>query len=160
MSTHNLKISSWLGLFKSLSFKKVLLMFLPKRMEFMLDSTTIELHLIHNCLCIADNAVRILTIETVKFLRKGELPEFESIKYDIFPPLNKGYLHDTKVNILKLPEKYIHYHKWDNRGIAGNTSKKSNYRIDIDYLDISAWDDKVFHKHEYKKIAQKCYFKI
>lgn len=146
-------------LFKFFSLKEVLLMLLSEWMQLMLYSATIELHLIDDCLCIADNAVRILAIETVKFLWESELTEPKSIKYDIFSPLNKRYLHKTKVNILKLPEKYIHYHKWDNRGIAGNTRKKSNYRIDVDYMGIFSWDDKVFHKHEYKKIAQKCYFK-
>lgn len=134
-------------------------MFLSERMKLVFDGTAIELHLIHYCLWVSDNTIRVPAIEAVKFLCKRKLCQRISIEDDIFFSINKWYFHDAEIDILKLPEKYIHDNKWDDGRITRDAGKKSNNRIYLYYLSIFSWDDKVFHKYEYRKIAKKSYLK-
>ena len=112
----------------------------------MFDGATVELHLIYHSLGISDNTIGIFTIKAINPLSPGELPELITIEDHIFPPLNKRYLHDSKINILKLPEKCIEDEQWYDTDIAGNSSNKAHYLVDTDYADISAGDYKIFHK--------------
>ncbi len=78
-------------------------MILPEWVKFMLDSTTIEFHLIDNPLRISNNTISIFTIKAVEPLSPGQLPELVAIEDDIFFSVNKRYFHDEEIDVLKLP---------------------------------------------------------
>lgn len=101
-------MSSYIFLFKIFSLKKILLMFLPTRLYNMFDSTTIELHLIHNSLCISHDTIGIFTIKTIKFLPKSKPCKLVSIKYYIIFSVYERDFKNTKIDVLKLIEKNIH----------------------------------------------------
>ncbi len=93
-------------------------MFLSEGMKLVLDGTAIELHLIDYSLGISDYTIRIFTIKTVEPLSPGQLPELVAIEDDIFFSVNKRYLHDAEIDVLKLPQECIEYKQRYNARIT------------------------------------------
>jgi len=83
-------------------------MILPKRMVVMFDSITIEFHLIHYCLGKGYNSIGIFTIETVKSLPKSKFSELIPVEDYVFFSVNKWYFKNTKIDVLKKPNKNIY----------------------------------------------------
>jgi|GEM_PF-1355572 len=114
-------------LFKFFSLKKRLLMFLSRRHVCMLDSTTIEFHLIDHCFRKSDKTIGILTIKTIESLSEIEFPEFISIENNIMRPLQNRNIVYSKINILELPKKSIHDNKRKNAYIGRYSSYDIEY---------------------------------
>ena len=73
----------------------------------MLDSTTVELHLIHDSLRVSYNTIGILTVDTVNKLPKSEFSELITINDNIIRTRYKRDFHDAEINILELPNEKI-----------------------------------------------------
>lgn len=111
----------------------------------MLDSTTIELHLIDNGLRKTYNPVGIFTIETIKSLPKSEFAKHVAIQDDIFFSVYKWYFFDSKIYILELPKKYIRQNKRNDTKICGYCTHYFHDKSSSNQPNIFPWNNIFIH---------------
>jgi len=126
-------------------------MFLSEWMCSMFDGTTIELHLIDDSFWVSYNSICILTIKTIYSLPNRELSEAKSIENNIFISLNQWDFHDTKIDILKLPDTHVQKNKWYKARIRGDGCYDIKDYIGLGYMGIFAWNNKIIHGESIKK---------
>ena len=111
----------------------------------MLDSTTIELHLIDNGLRKTYNPVGIFTIETIKSLPKSELTKHIAIQDDIFFSVYKWYFFDSKIYVLELPKKYIRQNQRNDAEICGYRTHYFHDKPSSNQPNIFPWNNIFVH---------------
>ena len=120
-------------------------MTLAERMKIVFDRTTVELHLTHDGFCVGHDTVGVSAIHTINFLPHRQFWELIAIDDDILRSFYQRYFHDTKIDILKLPDSDIENKERNQAGVGGKCADDIPEPADLSDFFPSCGDDILVH---------------